>query len=135
MKLRYVLIVAAAVAGFGASLALADDGHKGDRGKGDCKHGVVLGLANAPQSLTLTVARANDGSGVKKGQVITVAVGSQGQQLRVIAEGCVGTDGTLTVREAVLHAAKPRTKGDHDGTTTSPTSTATTASTSTSSGL
>ena len=90
MKLRYVLIVAAAVAGFGASLALADDGHKGDRGKGDCKHGVVLGLANAPQSLT------------------------------------------LTVREAVLHAAKPRTNGDHDGTTTS---TATTASTSTSSGL
>ena len=134
MKLRYVLIVAAAVAGFGASLALADDGHNGGRGKGDCKHGVVFGLANAPQSLTLTVAKANDRSGFTKGQVVTVAVGAQGQQLRVVAEGCVGTDGTLTVREAELHAGLPRGAGDHDGSTTSSTTT-TTASTSTGSGL
>jgi hypothetical protein len=137
MKLRYVLIVAAAVAGFGASLALADNGHRGDRGKGDCKHGVVSGFASAPQSLTLTVSRANDQSGLKKGQVVTVAVGAQGQQVRVIAEGCVGTDGTLTVRGAVLQAGSPRSgkkdgrDGDHGGTTTSATSTDGTTSTQT----
>ena len=142
MKLRYVLIVAAAVAGFGASLALADNGHRGDRGKGDCKHGVVSGFASAPQSLTLTVSRANDRSGLKNGQVVTVAVGAQGQQVRVIAEGCVGTDGTLTVRGAVLQAANPKPgkkggrDGDHGGTTTSATTTdSTSTGTSTSSGL
>jgi hypothetical protein len=143
MKLRYVLtVVAAAVAGFGASMALADDGHghKGDRGKGDCKKAGVIGFASAPQSLTITVDRANGRSGLKNGQVVTVSVGSTGQRVRVLAVGCVGTDGTVTVREAELHAAnppKPRQKHDGGSTTSTTTeststSTSTTASTSTS---
>jgi hypothetical protein len=136
MKLRYVLTVVAAVAGFGASLALADDGHRGDRGKGDCKKTAVVGFATAPQSLTLTVDRANGRSGLKNGQVVTVAVGASGQRVRVLAVGCVGSDGTVTVREAELHAANPpKSRKGHDGgstTTTTESSSTTTTTTSTS---
>jgi hypothetical protein len=135
MKLRYVLtVVAAAVAGFGASLALADDGHghRGDRGKGDCKKAGVIGFVSAPQSLTITVDRANGRSGLKNGQVVTVAVGSTGQRVRVLAVGCVGSDGTVTVREAELHVSNPSRKTHDGGSTTTTTTDSTSTSTSTS---
>jgi hypothetical protein len=126
MKFRYVLIMLVAFAGFGASLALADDGHgkngENGAGKSDCKHGAVLGTISAPQSFTLTVVKASDQTGFKPGQTVTVSLGSQGQQVRIVAEGCVGTDGTITVHEAELHARNPNAgkhEGhDHGGTTT-----------------
>ncbi|HEY0417493.1 MAG TPA: hypothetical protein VGC78_14010 [Gaiellaceae bacterium] len=133
MKLRYVLVAVAAIAGFGASFALADDGHHGDKGTPRCKRGIVVGHLSAPQSLTLTVDRANDRSGLKADQVITVSLGSQGQQVRLVAGGCVGADGTLTVKEAELHVAHPRGhKGDGGTTTTTTTSSTSTAQTTTS---
>jgi hypothetical protein len=129
MKLRYVLIMLVAAAGFGASIALADDGHSnGGGGKGDCHHSVVFGSV-APQSLTITVTKANDRSGFTAGQAVTLSVGGQGQQVRVAAEGCVGTDGTVTVHELELHVRNDGAgnKGhEHGGTTTDQTSTTST---------
>ena len=131
MKFRYVLITLVALAGFGASLALADDGHgTNGAGKSDCKHGAVLGTVSAPQSFTLTVVKASDKTGFKVGQTVTLSLGSQGEQVRIVAEGCVGTDGTITVHEAELHARNPKA-GKHEGhdhgtTTTAGDSTTTT---------
>jgi hypothetical protein len=131
MKLRYVLIMLVAFAGFGASLALADDGHGNNGGgKGDCKHAVVFGTVSAPQTFTVTVLKANDRSGLATGQNATLSLGTQGQQVRIVAEGCVGTDGTLTVHEAELHVRNPKAdnhqghdKGHGGDTTTQSTST------------
>jgi hypothetical protein len=92
MKLK-VLALTLFVAGFGASLALADDGH-GDKGattgttetttteshkgsKADCRrfelHGTLVSVAAS--SLTLTVQKANAAAGVAAGAPATVAVG------------------------------------------------------------
>jgi hypothetical protein len=128
MKFRYALVTLVAFAGFGASLALADGGH-GQNGNGNCKHGVVFGTLSAPQSLTVTVVKANGQSGFSAGQTVTVNVGAAGSQVRLAAEGCVGTDGTLTVREAELHARNPNAGnhqgGDHGGQSTNEQTTST----------
>jgi len=133
MKFRYVFLTLVAVAGFGASLAIADDGHgRNGAAGGDCKHGVVLGTLSGPQTFTLTVDRANDRSGLKDGQVVTVALGAQSSQVRMVAEGCVGTDGTLTVRNAELHARNPNGR-NHEGGDRKHGSTTTTVETTTTS--
>lgn len=111
---RYALVTLVALAGFGASFALADDGH-GQNGNGNCKHGAVLGTVAAPQSFTVTIVKANGQSGFNAGQTVTVNIGTQGSQVRLAAEGCVGTDGTLTVHEAELHARNPNTAKHDDG--------------------
>ena len=139
MKFRYAVVTLVAFAGFGASFALADGGH-GQNGNGNCQHARVLGTLSAPQSLTVTVLGTNSQSGLTAGQVVTVDVGTQGSQVRLAAEGCVGTDGTLTVHEAELHARNPNATshdggGDHNGQSTNEqtSSTETTAETTTNS--
>jgi len=130
MKLRYVLIMLVAFAGFGASMALADDGHGKDHpGNGDCKHSVVFGTVSAPQTFTVSVMKANDRSGLKAGQSVTLSLGTQGEQVRIVAEGCVGTDGTLTVHEAELHVRSAENHQGYDGTTTATTTSDSTTTT------
>ena len=123
-KLKYVTVAVLAAAGFAASFALADEGkHHGD-GNGNCQRSVVFGSSAAPMNLTFTVMKAGK-SGLKEGGTATLPVGATGQTVRVLAVGCVGTDGTVTLRGAELHVANPN--GDwHHGTTTDSTTTGTT---------
>jgi hypothetical protein len=125
VKLKALFVAAVAVAGFGASYALAGDGHGHDSAASakSCRRSGVLGTVAAPQTFTMTVTRAGRRSSLVEGQVVTVAVGTDGQQVRLLTEGCVGTDGTLTVRGAVLQARTPRS---NDGTTTTTTDSGTT---------
>lgn len=129
MKLRILLFAVLAVAGAGASYALADGGHQEQAGtNASCQRAHVTGLAAAPQTLTVTVARSGKDSPFAAGQVVTVSVGSAGQMVRVNVEGCVsGT--SLTGRGAELHAVSPSTGHDtngHDGDTTESTAGTTT---------
>jgi len=130
VKLKLVLITLVATAGFAASYALADNGNQNGEGHG-C-HGAVLGTMAAPQSLTVTIGKARHG--FTAGQVITLSVGTTGQTLRVVAQGCVGTNGTLTVRGALLHVMGGNGDNHHEGTTTGTTSHETTSDETTSTG-
>jgi hypothetical protein len=130
VKLKVILVTLVATAGFAASYALADNGNQ--NGDSHC-HGAVLGTMAAPQSLTVTVRKSRPG-GFTAGQVVTLSVGSSGQTLRVVAEGCVGTNGTLTVRGALLHVMGGNGDNHHEGTTTETTSHETTSDETTSTG-
>ena len=131
MKLRILLLVAFGIAGAVTSIALADGGH-GDGGPGNgCQHAQVSGNVSAPQSFTVTVTRAGEHSTLTTGQVVTVALGATGQTLRFHGEGCVGTDGTLTVREAELHGQSNHAHGGDQTTTAATTASTTTATTGT----
>jgi hypothetical protein len=129
VKLRIIVLMLCGVAGAGASFAFADGGTShGDNGR--CKHAVVFGTAAAPQSFTVTVSKASRRGNLDAGQVVTVALGSSGQKVRFVGEGCVGSDGSLTVKEAELHVVSPHVGGDHDrGTTTTTTKDSPTTST------
>ena len=125
MKLRIIVLTFCAVAGAGASFAFASDG-KGHQDSTPCQRAVVFGTASAPQSFTVTVTKKWFQSQVKPGQTLKVDVGSTGQTVRLAGVGCLGSDGTLTVREAELHVMRQH-GGDGGGTTsTSSTTTATT---------
>ena len=153
MKLKIVLLALVGAAGATASLALADSGHHGrvhaKKAAKDqpCSRAVVFGTA-APQSFTVTVKHAGPHSQFKTGDVVTVSVGGQGQDVGVTGFGCA-TGSTLQAGSVLLHvrlAKKPRTtttttqsttttgdrgkgRGHHDphgGTTTTTTTTATT---------
>jgi hypothetical protein len=113
-KLRYVTVAVLAAAGFAASFALADEGKH--HGNSSCQRSVVFGSSAAPMNLTFTVTKAGK-SGLKEGDTATLPVGATGQTVRVLAVGCVGTDGTVTLRNAELHVANPNGH-KHDGTTT-----------------
>ena len=123
MKLRIILLTFFAVAGAGASFALAADG-KGHRDGGPCQRTVVFGTTAAPQSFTVTVTKKWFQSQVKPGQTLKVDVGSAGQTVRLAGVGCLGSDGTLTVREAELHVM-PQRGGGAGGTTSTSTPTTT----------
>ena len=133
MKLRMMVLMLCGIAGVGASFAFASGG--GSHGQnGNCKHAVVFGTASAPQNFTVTVAKSWRRLGLQPGSTLNVSVGSSGQTVRFAGEGCVGTDGTLTVHEAELHVMRVHSNGGDGGkgqstpTTTSdqPATTATT---------
>jgi hypothetical protein len=127
VKLRIIVLMLCGIAGAGASFAFAGGTSHGENGW--CKHAVLFGTAAAPQSFTVTVSKASRRSNLTAGQVVTVALGSSGQTVRFVGEGCVGSDGSLTVKEAELHVMSPHTGGDHDrGTTTTTSKDATTTS-------
>jgi hypothetical protein len=121
VKLKLVLITLVASAGFAASYALADNGNN-QNGNGHGCHGALHGTMAAPQSFTVTVGKAGKHSGFKAGDVVTLSVGASGQNIRVVAEGCTGTDGTMTVRGVELQVAGDRGDKHHEGTTTGTTS-------------
>ncbi len=122
-KLRFALLSVIAAAGLAASLALAGNGNSPDSRA--CRNSVVFGSADAPQSLTFTVMRAGAQSGLHKGQVVTLPMGAPGQQVRIVAAGCLGAGGTITLQAAELHAvnASPAAKPHSHSSTTSPTTT------------
>lgn len=143
MKLKFVLLALVGAAGTMASLALADSGHKGreqatkDR---QCTRAVVFGTAAAPQSFTVTVTHAGRDSQFKQGDVVTVALGTQGQKVAITGFGCA-SGSTLNAGVASLRVLEPRHPetttngktgdGHHGGTTTSDATTTTTAQTTT----
>jgi len=127
VKLRILVMMLCGVAGVGASFAFAGGGKSHGPG-GRCKHAVVVGTAAAPQSFTVTLSKVRHDSS-QAGQSVTVSVGSAGQTVRFVGEGCVGADGSVTVKNAVLHAVSPHSKGDDHGSTTGTTTTATTTTT------
>jgi hypothetical protein len=124
VKLRIIVLLLCGLAGVGASFAFADGGKSHGPG-GWCKHAVVFGTLGAPQSFTVTVSKAGRHSNLQAGQVVTVALGSAGQTVRFLGEGCVGTDGSLTVKEAELHVVSKRGDGDHGKPTTTASTTTT----------
>ena len=116
MKLRIIVLMLCGVAGVGASFAFADGGRHGQDGY--CRHTVLFGTVSAPQSFTVTVTRSWRHSSLTAGQAANVAIGSSGQTLRFSGEGCVGTDGTVTVQQGVFEVVRPRGGGDGGQTTT-----------------
>lgn len=143
MKLKFVLLALVGAAGTMASLALADSGHKGreqatkDR---QCTRAVVFGTAAAPQSFTVTVTHAGRDSQFKQGDVVTVALGTQGQKVAITGFGCA-TGSTLNAGLASLRVLEPRHPetttngktgdGHHGGATTTATTTTSDATTTT----
>lgn len=119
MKLRIIVLLLCGVAGAGASFAFAAGGKSHQ--DAPCRRAVVFGTASAPQSLTVTVSRAWFRPKLA-GQQLKVVVGSAGQTIRFSGPGCLGSDGTLTVKGAVLQVT-PQGRG---GTTTTTESTPTT---------
>jgi hypothetical protein len=118
VKLRIIVLMLCGVAGAGASFAFAGSSSHKD---GPCQHAAVVGTVSAPQTFTVTVAKSWGRSNLTAGQTVNVAVGSSGQTVRFMGEGCVGTDGTLTVRGADLHVVWRhwgRGDGDKPPTTT-----------------
>ena len=105
MKLKLALLVTAALAGAGASVALADHGHHGDR-SGKCQEIHLTGTL-AAGSLSVAVTRANH-DGPAAGSTASVAVPA-GTRIKV--EACqtgTGTAATFTLRGAELHFRAPK---------------------------
>lgn len=125
MKFKAVLLVVCAVAGIGASIALADNGNgnsqgddHGDNGKA-CRDQHVSGTVG-PQTFTITVTKGEHHGSIAPGSTVVVTIGGTGQTVRANVEGCTGSTGTtttaLTVRSVELKAAEVKT-------TTTPTTT------------
>jgi hypothetical protein len=124
VKLKIIVLLLCGVAGAGASFAFAAGGSHAPNAH--CQRALVFGTASAPQTFTVTVARSFRQRTLPAGKNVTVSLGSSGQTLRFSGEGCLGSDGTFTVRSAVLNAVTPRTGnggGDNGHTTTTTTTT------------
>jgi hypothetical protein len=114
MKLKLALLVTAALAGAGASVALADHGDHGDK-SAKCQE-VKLDGTLAAGSLAVAVTHANH-DGPAAGSTASVAVPA-GTRIRV--EACqtgTGTAATFTLRGAELHFRAPKPA---ETTTTAP---------------
>jgi hypothetical protein len=136
VKLKIVSLTAMAVAGLAASYALADKGGRpgpDNKPAGDpaCTHAHVHGTLAAPQSLTVTIAKAGKHDPFAPNQVVTVTLGATGQTVDVNAEGCTTDGATLTARHAELHAhpTPPAGHGHGNPHTTTTTDTGTTDTT------
>ncbi len=119
MKLKIIVLMLCGAAGVGASYAFASGG--GPHGQSThCRRNVVFGTVSAPQSFTVTVTRSwRRHNAPSTGTTLNVTLGSSGQTVRFSGVGCVGSDGTLTVRSAELNAVTPRSgNGDGNGGTT-----------------
>jgi len=104
MKLKLALLVTAALAGGGASVALADHGDHGDKAK--CQE-VNLSGTLAAGALSVAVTHANHHAALA-GSTVSVAVPA-GTRVRV--EACqtgTGTAATFTLRGAELHFKAPK---------------------------
>ena len=105
MKLKLALLVTAALAGGGASVALADHGDHGDKA-GKCQE-IKLDGTLAAGSLAVAVTHSNH-HGPAAGSTVSVAVPA-GTKVRV--EACqtgTGTAATFTLRGAELHFRAPK---------------------------
>ena len=117
MKLKLALLVTAALAGGGASVALADHGDHGDKA-GKCQE-IKLDGTLAAGSLAVAVTHSNH-HGPAAGSTVSVAVPA-GTKVRV--EACqtgTGTAATFTLRGAELHFRAPKPAPGTTATTTTP---------------
>jgi hypothetical protein len=130
-----------AACGFGASYALADNGHGHEHhgavttgttstttttAKGpSCRHMHVRGTVAAPQTLTVTVVHGGGKDAPANGQVVTVTLGSSGQTVNVDVEGCLNGS-SLTANQAVLHVEGKHGRDEGEKKTTTTTATTTT---------
>jgi hypothetical protein len=115
MKLKLALLVTAALAGAGASVALADHGDHG--GKAPKCQEIHLTGTLAAQTLSVAVTKANH-HGPAAGTTASVAVPA-GTRIKVEAcETGTGTAATFTLRSAELHFKAPKPA---PATTTAPT--------------
>jgi hypothetical protein len=127
MKSKILLLPVLALAGVGASYALADNGghhpkfqkFQGTTTGASCQRTHVNGTASAPQTFVVTVTKAGKGSSVSPNQVVTVSVGQAGQTVRVNVEGCLTGASSLAAKQAELHAFStvPTTTTGTTGTT------------------
>jgi len=127
VKLRIMVLMLCGVAGVGASFAFASGGRSHGQ-DAFCKRVVLFGTVSAPQSFSVTVSRSWWRSSLKPGQSVNVNVGSSGQTLRFMGQGCVGSDGTVTVNQGVLQVVRQHHGDGPPSTTTTsdPPSTTTT---------
>jgi hypothetical protein len=131
VKLRIVVLMVCGIAGAGASFAFAAGDSHGRNAF--CRPTFFVGTVSAPQSFNVTVTRTSWWrSGLKRGQNVNVSVGSSGQTLRFIGQGCVASDGSVTVNQGVLQVVRQH---GNDGpppsttTTSNPPATTTTGDT------
>jgi hypothetical protein len=142
VKIKILSLAAMAVAGLGASYALAakggGPGHDAKpAGDPKCEHAHVHGAVAAPQSLTVTVTKADKHNPFAPNQVVTVVLGATGLVVDVNAEGCATDASTLTAKHAELRAhptpppPDPKHHGHDNTNTTTGTTTGTTTDTTT----
>jgi hypothetical protein len=126
MKARFLLLPVLALAGLGASYALANNG-KPQHGKfeststtgSSCQHVHGFGTASSPQTVVVTVTKSGPNGSIAPGQVVTVSVGGSGQTVAASFDGCLTGASSVAGRGVSLRSFTPRT-------TTGTTSTSTT---------
>jgi hypothetical protein len=144
MKLKLMVMLALFAAGVFASFALAEDGKQTKHADGKCREVHISGTV-APQTLAVTVDKANAKALIPAGTQLSLSVGATGQTVRLKAEACATGDGSalvLTVKQVDLRPARAVTgqtstdkkhdgKDNHGGTTTTAATTTTTTTTTT----
>jgi len=135
MKIKITALVALFAAGVFASMAFAHGGPgKGFRGFfffGDnkrCDHVVLVGSIS-PTTLTVKVDGASHRLNVAPGTSLPLQIGTSGQTVRVLAEGCQVTTGSTTafqVKELHIKVRTPRSTTTTGTTQTGTTQTGTT---------
>jgi hypothetical protein len=123
MKLKMMVLLALFAAGIFASFALAEDGKHSKKADGRC-HEVHISGTIAAQALAVTVDKANKKSLIPAGTVLSLAVGSTGQTVRVNVQACA--TGTGTVLEYSVRQIELRVKTTHTATTETTAATETT---------
>lgn len=127
MKLKIATLVVTALAGAGASVALADHGHGGDKGNqaaAKC-HKVEVRGTLAASSLAVTVAKSSRKSAFAPGSSQSFAVPAGARiELKACQTG-TGTTATWTVSQAAIQVKAPKVEKPAT-TTTSTTGTTTT---------
>jgi len=113
VKLKFLFLPIVALAGVGASFALADDGHRNGPGHGPCQRAHLRGVIASPATFTVTVAKSAPDGTLTAGQVVTVSLGTSGRPVWVDVGGCANGS-SLIANEAELHAAPPE-RGRPDG--------------------
>lgn len=119
MRLRVLLIVSAAVAGAGASYALAAATKGPDRPAPPCRPLHLHGVMASPSSFVVTVQKAGPKDVVTVGQVVTLTLGGTNQTVVADAEACSSSStATLTTRHLNIHASPAPRKTTAATTTT-----------------
>ena len=111
MKLKLMVMCALFAAGVFASFALAGSGKHAKKAEGKC-HEVHISGTIAPQTLAVTVDKANEKALIPAGTQLSLAVGATGQTVRVKAEACAtgtGSSLVLTVKQVELRPANVTT--------------------------
>jgi hypothetical protein len=124
MKLKLMVMCALFAAGVFASFALAEGGKHAKKADDHCKEVHISGTI-APQTLAVTVDKANEKSLIPAGTQLSLAVGAAGQTVRVNVQACATGTGTtlqysvrqIELRVKTTQAATTQTATTQTGTT------------------